>query len=45
MDENSCEKNSIKVVYGKENLKDIVTGMLEKIMIEKIQKSENEWFF
>ena len=42
MDEKNSKENSIKVVYGKENLKDIVTGMLEKIMIDKIQKSENE---
>lgn len=42
MDEKNNKENSIKVVYGKENLKDILTGMLEKIMIDKIQKSENE---
>ncbi len=42
MDEKNNKGNSIKVVYGNENLKDIVTSMLEKIMIDKIQKSENE---
>ncbi len=45
MDEKNNKENSIKVVYGNGNLKDIVTNMLEKIMIDKIQKSENEWIF
>ncbi len=42
MDGKNSEENSIKVIYGKQNLKDIVTEMLETIFIEKIQKSENE---
>ncbi len=39
MDEKNNKENSIKIVYGNENLKDIVTSMLEKIIIDKIQKS------
>ncbi len=42
MAEKNKKENTIKVVYGNENLKDIVTSMLEKIMIDTIQKSENE---
>ena len=38
------EKNdSIKVVYGNENLKEIVTELLEQKFIDTIKKSENKW--
>jgi len=42
MDEKNNKENSIKVVYGNGNLKDIVTSMLEKIMIDEIQKNEED---
>jgi hypothetical protein len=36
------KENSIKIVYGKENLKDIITNLMEKTFIEKINESVNE---
>lgn len=35
------ENNAIKKVYGKENLKDILTDLLEKTFIQEIKKVEN----
>ena len=34
---------SVKVVYGNENLKEIVTELLEQKFIDTIKKSENKW--
>ena len=36
------DNNKVKVIYGNKNLKNIVTEMLEKIMVDKMQKGKNE---
>lgn len=40
MKELKNEENSIKKIYGNENLKEILTGLLEKAFIEKIENIE-----
>lgn len=41
MEENTIsEKSTVKVVYGKENLKEILTELLERVFVETIKKSE-----
>lgn len=34
------EENSIKKIYGNENLKEILTNLLEKTFIEKMENIE-----
>lgn len=35
------EKSTVKKIYGDENLKEILTNLLEKSFIEKIENMEN----
>ena len=35
------EKDSVKKIYGNENLKEILTNLLEKTFIEKMENIEN----
>ncbi len=41
MEELKSENNTIKKVYGKEKLKDILTDLLEKTFIQEIKNVEN----
>ena len=41
--QNNGKNDSVKVVYGNENLKEIVTELLEQKFIDTIKKSENKW--
>lgn len=40
MEDFNNEKDSIKKIYGNENLKEILTNLLEKTFIEKIENIE-----
>lgn len=40
MEDLKNEKGSIKKIYGNENLKEILTNLLEKTFIEKIENIE-----
>ncbi|MCI9039233.1 MAG: hypothetical protein HFJ29_05120 [Clostridia bacterium] len=40
MEDLKNEKDSIKKIYGNENLKEILTNLLEKTFIEKIENIE-----
>lgn len=40
MEELQNKENSIKVIYGEESLKEIVTDLLEKAFIEYIKDKE-----
>lgn len=39
--ENSDEDNKTKVIYGKENLREIITNLLEEKFNEIIEQCEN----
>ena len=41
--QNNGKNDNVKVVYGNENLKEIVTELLEQKFIDTIKKSENKW--
>ena len=41
--QNNGKNDNVKVVYGNENLKVIVTELLEQEFIYNIRKSENKW--
>lgn len=40
MEDFKNEENSIKKIYGNENLKEILTNLLEKTFIEKMENIE-----
>ncbi len=40
MEDMKNEKNTIKKIYGKENLKDILTDLIEKKFMEEIKNVE-----
>ncbi len=40
MENTENEKNTVKKIYGTENLKDILTDLLEKMFIKEIKNVE-----
>ena len=40
MEKTENEKNTVKKIYGTENLKDILTDLLEKMFIKEIKNVE-----
>lgn len=42
MNKKESQENRINVIYGEQNLKDILTQMLEEIFIEEVQKNKDE---
>ncbi len=40
MENTEIEKNTVKKIYGTENLKDILTDLLEKMFIKEIKNVE-----
>lgn len=40
MENTENEKNTVKKIYGTENLKDILTDLLEKMFIKEIKNLE-----
>ena len=40
MENKEKEKNTVKKIYGTENLKDILTDLLEKMFIKEIKNVE-----
>lgn len=40
MENTKNEKNTVKKIYGTENLKDILTDLLEKMFIKEIKNVE-----
>ncbi len=41
MEEMNNEENNIKKIYGKEDLKEILTNLLEKMFVENMKDIEN----
>ena len=41
--ENKDDEIKVKIIYGKGNLKDIVTDLIEKAFINKIKECEIKW--
>ncbi len=40
MEKSNNKENSIKKIYGQEDLKEILSNLLEKVFIEKIENTE-----
>lgn len=41
MENNEIDIENIKIIYGKENLKDIIDNLMENIVEREINKMEN----